>query len=455
MLKRESVYCMPIPIISDLGAARATILRRVPLDEVEVPQHVHDGIAARFGEKLTPAQAVERVVRDVCSRGDAALCEWTQRLDGVTREQVEVSHERMEAAAAALDPSLLEAIRLMAHQLEQFHRHQSRSSWVDFTAEGAMGQLVVPLERVGIYVPGGAAPLPSSLLHAAVPARVAGVEDLVVCSPPQRERGLPSDVVLAAAHVVGVRRLFALGGAQAIAAMAYGTESVPQVDKVVGPGNLFVVLAKRLVYGSVGIESLPGPTETLLIADEQADPRYVAADLLAQAEHVLASAILLTPSADLAERVRAEVARQLDALPPNNARDAAESLKQRGGVVLVDDIATAVELANAYAPEHLCLLVDNPWSLVGRIRNAGGIFMGEQSFEVLGDYTAGPSHIMPTGGTARYASPVNVDDFRKVISLVGLNTTALERVGPPAAQLAEAEGLFAHAAAVRVRLEQA
>ncbi|NJN66519.1 MAG: histidinol dehydrogenase [Chloroflexaceae bacterium] len=444
---------MPFPILSDIGAAQATILRRVPLDEVEVPQQVQEGIAARFGEKLTPAQAVERVVRDVRSRGDAALREWTQRLDGVAQGPCEVSREQMEAAAAALDPSLLGSIRLMAHQLEQFHRHQSRSSWVDFTAEGALGQLVVPLQRVGIYVPGGAAPLPSSLLHAAIPARVAGVEEMIVCSPPQREGGLPSKAVLAAAHIAGVRRLFALGGAQAIAAMAYGTESVPQVDKIVGPGNLFVVLAKRLVYGSVGIESLPGPTETLLIADDQADPRYVAADLLAQAEHVLASAILLTPSADLAERVRAEVARQLAALPPDNAREAAEALRQRGGVVLVPDIAAAVEIANTYAPEHLCLLVEHPWPLVGRIRNAGGVFLGEQSFEVLGDYTAGPSHIMPTGGTARYASPVNADDFRKVISLVGLNATALERIGPPAVQVAEAEGLFAHAAAVRVRLE--
>jgi histidinol dehydrogenase len=263
---------------------------------------------------------------------------------------------------------------------------------------------------------------------------------------------LPAEIVLAAAHIAGVEQVFALGGAQAIAALAFGTVSVPRVDKVVGPGNLFVVLAKRAVYGAVGIESLPGPTETLVIADHHANPRYVAADMLAQAEHVLASAILLTPSPDLAAQVQAEVAQQLAALPADNAEAAAEALTQRGGIVLVTDIDEALRLSNEYGPEHLCLLVEEPWRYVGQVHNAGGVFLGEQSFEVLGDYVAGPSHIMPTGGTARYASPVNVDDFRKVISLVGLNATALQRIGPAAARLAEAEGLHAHAAAVRARL---
>jgi histidinol dehydrogenase len=236
--------------------------------------------------------------------------------------------------------------------------------------------------------------------------------------------------------------------------MAYGTETVPQVDKIVGPGNLFVMLAKRAVFGAAGIESLPGPTETLVIADESADPCYVAADLVAQAEHVLASAILVTPSAHLAEMVQAEVTRQLAALPPANAQAAAEAVEQRGGIVLVATLDAALEIANEYAPEHLCMLVADPWSYVGKVRNAGGVFLGEQSFEVLGDYVAGPSHIMPTGGTARYASPVNVDDFRKIISLVGLNRTALERIGPAAARLAEAEGLLAHANAVHLRLKR-
>jgi histidinol dehydrogenase len=263
---------------------------------------------------------------------------------------------------------------------------------------------------------------------------------------------MPADLVLAAAHVAGVAHVFALGGAQAIAALAYGTESVPQVDKVVGPGNLFVVLAKRAVYGIVGIESLPGPTETLVIADSSANPRYVAADMLAQAEHVLASAILLTPSEDLATAVQTEVTRQLAELPETNAQAAQEAIEQRGGIVLVESTAEAIDLANEYGPEHLCLLVNDPTAHIGSIRNAGGVFLGEQSFEVLGDYVAGPSHIMPTGGTARYASPLNVDDFRKIISLVGLNDAALRRIGPAAARLAAAEGLHAHAAAVRARL---
>jgi histidinol dehydrogenase len=442
---------MPIPIFEDIDQARRGILRRVPLDEVDIPAALLDANERIFGERLTPAQAVDRIIRDVRTRGDAALREWTARLDSVRLESFEVPRERIERTAAELDPALLEALRLAAGEIERFHRRQARNSWVDFNVEGALGQIVVPLQRVGLYAPGGSAPLPSSLLMAAIPARVAGVDEIIVCSPPQRATGEVSEIVLAAAHVAGVDRVFALGGAQAIAAMAHGTESVPQVDKIAGPGNLFVVLAKRAVYGIVGIESLPGPTETLLIADDSADPRLAAADLLAQAEHVLASAIMLTPSRALAEAVQAEVARQLEAL--DRAEAAAETVERRGGIVLVADLPAAFELANEYGPEHLCLLLADPWPYVGRVRNAGGIFLGERSFEVLGDYVAGPSHIMPTGGTARYSSPLNVDDFRKLISLVGLNETALRRIGPTAARLAEAEGLTAHAAAVRARLE--
>jgi histidinol dehydrogenase len=247
--------------------------------------------------------------------------------------------------------------------------------------------------------------------------------------------------------------VYKLGGAQAIAALAYGTQSVGRVDKIVGPGNIFVVLAKRAVFGQVDIEALPGPTETLVVADAQADPALAAADLLAQAEHdTLASAILLTDSRELAEQVQAQVAQQLEML--SRASIAATSMEHNGGIVVVPSIRHAIDVANEYAPEHLCLLVGDPWRYVGLIKNAGGIFLGERSFEVLGDYVAGPSHIMPTGGTARFASPVNVDDFRKIISIIGLNAAALQRLGPPAAQLAEAEGLTAHAAAVRRRLDR-
>jgi len=445
---------MPIPIITDWEVAQATLLRRHALDEMSIPQSLQEGITARFGEKLTPAQAVEKIITAVRSQGDAALREWTTKLDDVDLTQFEIPQERLLEVTAALEPAFVAALEQMAHELEQFHKHQARNSWVDVSAEGSLGQLVVPLQRVGIYVPGGAAPLPSSLLHAAIPAKVAGVKEIIVCSPPQHGKTEPAEIVLAAAAIAGVDRVFALGGAQAIAAMAFGTESIPKVDKIVGPGNLFVVLAKKAVFGTVGIESLPGPTETLVIADENANPRYVAADLLAQAEHVLASAILLTPSHELANKVQAELAQQLAALPQPNARDAAEALEQRSGIVLVPDLATAFTLANEYAPEHLCLLIAQPWDYVGQVQNAGGIFLGEQSFEVLGDYVAGPSHIMPTNGTARYASPVNVDDFRKVISLVGLNAAGLKRIGPAAMRLATEEGLFAHAAAVRLRLEE-
>ncbi|MEI7768371.1 MAG: histidinol dehydrogenase [Chloroflexales bacterium] len=427
---------MTIPIITDIAAARAGLLRRAPLDE----------------DRETTS-TVSAIIAEVRSGGDDALRALTARLDRVDLAQIEIPRARWAAAAAAIPADLRAALELAVAEIRAFHQRQARNSWVDFGVEGARGQLVLPLERVGIYVPGGAAPLPSSLIHAAVPAQVAGVGEIVVCSPPQAASGEPAEVVLAAAHIVGVGRLFALGGAQAIAAMAYGTQSVPRVDKIAGPGNRFVIQAKRLVFGAVDIESLPGPTETLVVADAAASPRLAAADLLAQAEHVEASAILITTSADLASAVQAEIGRQLEALPEANARAAAEAVSRRGGIILVPDLATAIELANEYGPEHLCLLLADPWPYVGQVRNAGGVFLGEESFEVLGDYVAGPSHIMPTEGTARFASPVNVDDFRKVISLVGLNRAGLERIGPAARRIAEAEGLFAHAAAVRARLD--
>lgn len=427
---------MTIPIVDDLAAARAGVLRRAPLDE-----------------DTATAEAVAAIIAEVRAGGDAALRALSARLDGAAPAQIEVPREVWRAAAERLEPELRAALELAAAEIRRFHERQARNSWVDFGVEGARGQLLVPLQRVGVYAPGGAAPLPSSLIHAAVPARVAGVEEIVVCSPPQRGTGMPAEVVLAAAEICAVDRVFAVGGAQAIAAMAYGTESVPRVDKIAGPGNRFVIQAKRLVYGAVGIESLPGPTETMVIADAHAEPRFAAADLLAQAEHVEASAILLTDSPPLARAVQAEVGRQLEALPEVNARAAADAVSRRGAIVVVPDLDAAFALANEYGPEHLCLLLADPWAHVGKVRNAGGVFLGEQSFEVLGDYVAGPSHIMPTEGTARYASPVNVDDFRKVISLVGLNAAALARIGPAARRIAEAEGLFAHAAAVRARLE--
>lgn len=442
-----------IKIYTDVAEAEQTVLRRRLFEDVSVAPPIQASLDRMFGSGTTPAQAVDRIIADVRRAGDAALERYSREIEGVALDAIVVSHAEIDAAYRQLEPALIDALRLAVGEIERFHRKQSRQSWVEWTDEGALGQIVVPLERVGVYAPGGTAPLPSSLLMAAIPARVAGVSEIVVCSPPQRDTGQISPLVLVAADIAGVQTIYKLGGAQAIAAMAYGTESVRRVDKIVGPGNIFVVLAKRAVYGVVDIEALPGPTETLVIADAHADPRLAAADLLAQAEHdTLASAILLTNSASLAEQVQLEVGRQLEEL--SRADIAAVSIERQGGIVVVPSIEAAVRLANEYAPEHLCLLVADPWRYVGMVRNAGGIFLGERSFEVLGDYVAGPSHIMPTGGTARYASPVNVDDFRKIISLVGLNESALRRIGPAAERLAQAEGLTAHGAAVRKRLAE-
>ncbi len=440
-----------IRIFTDSAEARRTVLRRRLFEDVTVAPAVQASLDRIFGAGTTPVQAVERIIGDVRSEGDQALLRYSREIEGVILADLVVSRAEIDAAYVELDPALIEALRLAAGEIEHFHRKQQRQSWVDWNQEGALGQIVVPLQRIGVYAPGGTAPLPSSLLMAAIPARVAGVDEIVVCSPPQRATGQISPLVLVAADIAGVQTIYKLGGAQAIAAMAYGTATVRPVDKIVGPGNIFVVLAKRAVYGVVDIEALPGPTETLVIADEAADPRLAAADLLAQAEHdTLASAILLTSSQQLAEAVQAEVGRQIEEL--SRAEIAAQALAGQGGIVVVPTIEAAIKLANEYAPEHLCLLVQDPWRYVGLVRNAGGIFLGERSFEVLGDYVAGPSHIMPTGGTARYASPVNVDDFRKIISLVALNDRALARVGPAAARLAAAEGLTAHEAAVQQRL---
>jgi histidinol dehydrogenase len=449
-----------IPIYDDIPQAQATILRRAAWDEQQMPIAVLDGIERIFGQRLTPEQAVAAVLADVRKRGDAAVLEWSGRIDGSALDTLAVPQHEIDAAAASLDPALLDALKLAAQRLDAFHRRQPTGSWMDVTPGGTLGQIVRPLQRVGVYAPAGSAPLPSSLLHCAIPARVAGVREIIVCTPPSRRITDPAEaengsgvaaLTLAAARVAGVDTVYAIGGAQAIAAMAYGTESVPRVDKIVGPGGLFVTLAKRQVFGAVGIDGLPGPTETMVIADDTADPAIAAADLLAQAEHdVLASAILLTPSRSLAERVQIEVARQLEAL--SRAEIAAASLVGRGGIVVTANLDQAVDLANAYAPEHLCLLTADPWTLVGRIENAGGIFVGEHSFEVLGDYVAGPSHVMPTEGTARFASPLSVADFVKRISLIALEADEGRRLSGPAALLADGEGLTAHAAAARARL---
>lgn len=447
-------------------AAQRTILRRAAWEDQEMPAAVTDGIERIFGERLAPAEAVARILRDVRQRGDAALREWAQRIDRAPDGVLEIPAAEWRAAYDRLPADQRNALCLAAERVTAFHRKQPIDSWVDSGPDGTLGQLIRPLDRAGVYVPGGTAPLPSSLLMAAIPARVAGVREVLVCTPASaaykpgfsndrrsRNHGLSNgvhDLILAAAYVAGVDRLFALGGAQAIAAMAYGTETVPRVDKIVGAGGLFITLAKRQVFGSVGIDGFYGPTETLVIADDSADPARAAADMLAQAEHdVLASPILLTPSPNLAAAVAEQLARQLETL--SRAEIAAQALANRGGIVVTANLAEAVDLANAYAAEHLCLLVAEPWALVGQIRNAGGVFVGEHSFEVLGDYVAGPSHVMPTEGSARFSSPLSVADFVKRISLVAFTREAGARLSFPAAVLAHGEGLTAHARTAEFR----
>jgi histidinol dehydrogenase len=439
-----------IRTVTTVADARAALTRKHGFEEPELSPRVQASVERMFGEPLTAPQVVSRILAGVRTQGDAAVNFYSDLIDGAAPDPIEVPRGQWQAAYDSIDPAVRDALELSARQIRVFHEKQLRTSWLDYSDEGALGQIVRPLERIGVYAPGGTAVYPSSLLMTAVPARVAGVKEIIVCSPPHN--GKVSPLILAAAVVAGVDRVFQIGGAQAIGAMAYGTESVPHVDKVLGPGNIFVVLAKQQVYGATAIDQLPGPTETLLVADDSADPRLAAADMLAQAEHdVMASAILITTSARIAAEVEQELERQLPTLERQEI--ARQSLASTGLIAIVPDVETAVELANEYAPEHLCLLLRNPWEAVPLVRNAGGIFVGENSPEALGDYTTGPSHVMPTGGAARFFSPIHVGDFTKVINLAAANRKALERLGPATISLARAEGLTAHARAIEIRLE--
>jgi histidinol dehydrogenase len=428
----------------DVKTAQATILKRRRVGQ-DWPPRLLAALEATFGEPLTPPQAVGRILDSVRQEGDAALRRWTRLLDRAELDDFRVPPERLAEALDALPAALAAALGTAAARIRAFHERQPIPSW---EADG-LGQRFTPIYRVGVYVPGGSAPLPSSLLMSVIPAQVAGVREIIVCTPPN-----PHPAILAAAAICGVDQVYQIGGAQAIAALAFGTESIPAVDKIVGAGNLFVTLAKQQVFGIVGLDGLAGPTETVVIADESAHPDWVAADLLAQAEHdPLAVAILLTPSRPLAEAVQAAVARRLEALP--RAEIIAESLATNGGIVLVPDLATAAQLADDYAAEHLCLAVADPRGLMAQINNAGGFFLGDYSCEVLGDYVAGPSHVMPTGGTARFASPLNVLDFVKISSVVALDAETARDLSALAEEIARAETLAAHAAAAAARREGA
>jgi histidinol dehydrogenase len=441
----------------DPATARQTILKRAPVDDMEVPASVQERITRTFGEPLTPAQVVDRILRDIRQRGDPALAEWSERLDGCKPAPGEagfrVPKAELQAALASLPAEQRAALELAAERVRRFHQAQPVTSWMTQALGGTLGQYVRPIRRVGLYVPAGTAPLPSSVLMSAVPAQVAGVTEIALVAPPNRATGGIAPIILAATALIGIEEVYAIGGAQAIAALAYGTGSIRPVDKIFGPGNLFVTLAKRQVFGVVGIDGLAGPTETVVIADDNARPEWVAADLLAQAEHdVLAAAILLTPSRELVEKVQIEIARQLE--ERGRAEVISAALANRSGAVLTADLEEAVTLANLYAPEHLCLAVRDPWRLAEQVYAAGGVFIGEQSFEVLGDYVAGPSHVMPTGGSARFASPLNVLDFVHIVSLVALDPATTRRIAPAAASIALAEGLDAHAKAAVLRSEE-
>ncbi|MFC2045050.1 histidinol dehydrogenase [Chloroflexota bacterium] len=430
--------------------AKSLLSREVPADHDTISPSLKQGIKAVFGEELTVEQAVKKIIDDVRSKGDNALIDYTFRIDKIRLNSLEISRSAINNAYQSIDKELLSSLELAASRIRSYHDREKNAIGGGFTGEES-GMLIHPLERVGIYVPGGTASYPSSVLMTAVPAKVAGVKEVIMATPPGKDGSIPLSV-LVAADISGVDRVFSIGGAQAIAALTYGTESIPRVDKICGPGNIFVVMAKKLVYGMVDIDGLAGPSEVLIIADETTDPAYCAADLLAQAEHdPLASAILVTTSRKLADEVNQEVERQLQGLERNAI--VSESLSNRGTIAVVANLDEAIELANLYAPEHLCLAVANAADYVKKIHNAGCIFVGEDSTVALGDYIAGPSHVLPTGGTARFGSPLNIMDFLKFTSLVTISKNSLKQIGQAASTIARAEGLEAHARAVEKRLK--
>ncbi len=400
-------------------------------------------------------ETVSEILSDVKENGDRALFAYTQKFDKfrLTPENIRVTREEIREAYAQMDPELLEVIRRSAANIRAFHEKQLRSSWFDAREDGTiLGMRITPIARAGVYVPGGKAAYPSSVLMNVIPAKVAGVTEIMMTTPPGPD-GKVNPGTLVAADIAGVDAIYRAGGAQAIAAMAYGTESVPKVDKITGPGNIYVALAKKAVYGYVSIDSIAGPSEILVLADETANPRYVAADLLSQAEHdELASAILITTSRELALQVSAEVDGFVARLSRREIME--KSLENYGYILLAEDMEAAIQTANDIASEHLEILTKNPFDTMTRIRNAGAVFLGEYSSEPLGDYYAGPNHILPTNGTARFFSPVNVDDFIKKTSIISYSREALQAVHRDIERFAESEGLTAHANSVRVRFEE-
>ncbi len=437
-------------IIRNATEGRELLLSRKPLNTEELPMDLRETTFRTFGAELSPDEVVRRIIRDVREDGDNAVRYYNSKVDGAQADELRVSPEDIRRAYDEVDQEIVDSLKFAAGRIRTYHEQQMRGSVFDFNQNG-LGQMTRAIQRVGLYIPGTRAPLPSTVLMCAVPARVAGVDEVYMTSPVLPDGSIPP-VKLVAADIAGVDGVFRAGGAQGIAAFAYGTESIPRVDKICGPGGLFVTIAKKQVFGDVGIDAIYGPTETVIIADESADPELVAADLLAQAEHdALASPILLTPSHYLADEVSKAIERQLGTM--ERAKIARAALENRGGCILVNDIDHAIELANGYAPEHLCLLVERPLAYAPKVRNAGGLFLGESSPEAIGDYTAGPSHTMPTGGSARWSSPLSVNDFLKITSVVNIPEEMTEELARHASVLARAEGLTGHARAVERRIQ--
>ena len=418
----------------------------------EYGQVSNEEIFARAVPEINVEAIVANIIDEVRRRGDQALYEFTFRFDGAKLDSLQVTREEIEEAVQAVEPEFLEILRKAAANIRKYHQRQVRNGFVINEGDGVItGQRIIPVDRAGLYVPGGTAAYPSTVLMDSIPAKIAGVKELVMVTPPNSQ-GKVNPVILAAAYVAGVDRIFKVGGAQAIAALAYGTDSIPRVDKIVGPGNAFVAEAKKQVYGKVSIDMIAGPSEILIVADGKSDPRHLAADLLSQAEHdKLASAVLVTDSQELAQAVQAELEIQIPQL--ERAEIARASIDNNGKIIVAKDLMQAVEISNEIAPEHLELCVDDPFDYLDAVRHAGSVFMGRNCPEALGDYFAGPNHTLPTSGMARFASPLGVDDFIKKTQFTYYTRDALKRVAEDVAYFARAEGLTAHARSAVIRTE--
>lgn len=427
-----------------------TIQRYQGADREAVLQRLHRPLE----EDAVAAASVKEILQDVMQEGDAALFSYTSRFDGVTidAQSIRVTEAEIEEAAAAMDKQWLAMLKRSAERIRDFHEKQKRQTWIDFKVGSALGQIVRPLERVGIYVPGGLASYPSSVLMNAIPAQVAGVKEIVMVSPPDKNGKLPPQTLLAAREA-GVQEIYKVGGAQAVAALSYGTQSIRRVEKITGPGNLYVALAKRMVFGQVGIDSIAGPSELLVVADSTANPAFVAADMIAQAEHdARAAAVLITDDEAMLEAVAKELERQLATLPRQEI--ASSSLANFGALILVENLpGEGFDLVNEMAPEHLELQIKDPFAALGRVQNAGAIFLGNYAAEVLGDYAAGPNHVLPTNGTARFFSPLSVDDFIKKSSVLYFDQQSSAALASDVILFAESEGLDGHARSAAIRLQ--